>query len=86
MRAALVAVLFGGCASPRIAAEIGEHAATCDAVMAEAVFRSSTCTEAQLRVDRLAKTDPACSATYPDGGPDVCAILRRLRDGGPDAR
>ena len=57
-----------------------EEATTCTDKMRFAIFRSSTCAEAQRNTDEILKSDPSCIATYGDGGFDVCARLRR--DGG----
>lgn len=52
------------------------QAAFCEGKAAAAVLRSATCHEAQRAVNELVMTDPDCRATYPDGAPDVCALLR----------
>lgn len=74
-----------GCAPYKEAAEYAPEGFQCQMKMAEAVFASSTCTEAQFRVDAVLKTEPACVAL--DAGTyDVCAKYRerQAKEGGED--
>src|SRR5258706_15831920 len=60
-----------------------DQASRCEAKAIELVFASETCTEAQIRIYGLVRSDPDCRAIFPDGGPDICAEYAR-RDGGKD--
>jgi hypothetical protein len=74
-----------GCAPAQEVAEYSQAGFTCQMKQAEAIFASSTCNEAQLRVDVVLATDPTCRAL--DAGPyDVCAKYRErlAKDGGTD--
>lgn len=77
-------VLHGCGASTSRVFDQGEQATRCEAKAVELVFASDTCTEAQIRVYALMRSDPDCRAIYPDGGPDVCAKYNAQRDGGND--
>jgi len=65
-----------------------EKAQACAAIMAFVILNSSSCTEAQLRVDALLRSPGVCLDFYgpPDagGGVDVCALLNP-QDGAPYA-
>lgn len=77
--------LLNGCADTQKIIEYSRAGLTCEMKQAEAILVSWTCNEAQLRVDAVLATEPACVAL--DAGPyDVCAKYRerQARDGGID--
>ena len=66
-----------GCSSSPKLAKVTANVAACESAMSDQVFMSLSCTEAQLRIDVLLKTEPACAGFKPF---DVCAVLNG--DGG----